>query len=74
VAPGSGERDAARGAIEEAGAEPILESADGFIIFSNPDALEAATKAGRRAIAAVKDPEVRRRLTPVARTRGSSSS
>jgi cation diffusion facilitator CzcD-associated flavoprotein CzcO len=43
----------------------IFEQVDGVITFSKPHLLERATEVGRRAIAVVEDPEVRRKLTPV---------
>jgi cyclohexanone monooxygenase len=42
-----------------------FEQVDAAITFSNPRALELATKAGLRAVTVVEDPEVRRKLTPV---------
>jgi cation diffusion facilitator CzcD-associated flavoprotein CzcO len=44
--------------------EEIFTQLDGVITFSNPQGLALATEAGRRAIAVVADPEVRRKLTP----------
>jgi len=42
----------------------IFEQIDPHLTFSNPEMLALATEAGRQAIAVVKDPEVRRKLTP----------
>jgi cation diffusion facilitator CzcD-associated flavoprotein CzcO len=42
----------------------IFDQVDRVITFSNPDALELATEMGRRAIAVVDDPDLRRKLTP----------
>jgi cation diffusion facilitator CzcD-associated flavoprotein CzcO len=43
----------------------IFEQLDSALTFSNPQWLELAKDACRRAIAVVEDPEVRRKLTPV---------
>jgi len=43
----------------------IFRTVDGVITFSNPAALQAAEEAGMANLAAVEDPEVRRKLTPV---------
>lgn len=44
--------------------DEIFTQLDGVITFSSPQGLALATEAGRRAIAAVEDPDVRRKLTP----------
>lgn len=44
--------------------DEIFAQLDGLITFSDRDALALATEAGRRAIAVVNDPELRRKLTP----------